>query len=97
MKIEEARTLANVLRNLHPLARSLRAIYERKCNGYHSQLAELRAEVRLTKLQKLADEWAALAGLTCYHQTDPRGVAIYLLDPSWKKPDSSYTSGIAIH
>lgn len=41
-----------------------------------------------------AEESAAMLGLKVYHQTDPRGWPIYLIDETMN--DSTYSSGIGI-
>jgi hypothetical protein len=89
----------NVYKRLIPVASQLHRIAERKCNGYadtdwgrKQEQRDIRKEANLlNKAISLADE----VGLYAYHQTDPRGVSLYLIDNSMN--DTNYNNGVAIY
>lgn len=80
-------------RQLWELQRSIHRIDENECNRSLTPREENRRE----RLVKEADSLAALLGLKCYHQSDPRGCALYLIPREWDHAtaQANYPSGIA--
>ena len=62
----------------------------RECNG---ELKDGAYERKNEKLERFAEELAEKMGLMAYHQTDPRGCALYI---GHDLTDLNYTKGIAI-
>lgn len=91
--------MINVYKRLLPVARQLNIIGVRQCNGYadtdwgrKQEARDSRKEANLlNKAISLADE----IGLQAYHQTDPRGVSLYLVTN--EMDSSNYSNGIAIY
>ena len=71
---------------LHKISGQLHRLNERSCNGYPNEKAEAR-------LWEQAQEIAAHYGLRAYHQTDPRGCALYLCEPG---QTDDYSRGYAV-
>ena len=98
-KIDQASLVVNVYRRLLPVSRQLRLIGERQCNGYANtdwgrkqEARDARKEAKLlNRAISLADE----IGLQAYHQTDPRGCALYLITNEMN--NTNYSNGIAIY
>jgi hypothetical protein len=98
-KIDNVRIVISVYKELIPVARQLQRIGERKCNGYANTDWGRKQEARDTKKEanllnraiSLADE----IGLQAFHQTDPRGVSLYLI--SNDMDDTNYSNGVAIY
>lgn len=99
MEINNVSLVINVYKRLLPVARQLNIIGVRQCNGYADTDWGRKQEARdakkeanlLNRAISLADE----IGLQAYHQTDPRGVSLYLVTN--KMNSSNYTNGIAIY
>ena len=97
--LQKAQTIIYVYKNLLPVARQLHLIGERQCNGYANTDWGRKQEARdakkeatlLNRAISLADE----IGLQAYHQTDPRGVALYLITN--EMDSTNYSNGIAIY
>jgi hypothetical protein len=97
--INQASLVINVYKRLLPVARQLNIIGVRQCNGYADTDWGRKQEARdnrkeanlLNKAISLADE----IGLQAYHQTDPRGVSLYLITN--EMDSSNYSNGIAIY
>ena len=49
-----------------------------------------RQEKRVTRLEERANTTALMYGLIAYHQPDPRGWSLYLLDKSEQHPEANY-------
>lgn len=98
-KLNQASLVINVYKRLLPVARQLNIIGVRQCNGYadtdwgrKQEARDSRKEANLlNKAISLADE----IGLQAYHQTDPRGVSLYLVTN--EMDSSNYSNGIAIY
>jgi len=73
-----AHQVAQTLQELQKIGRSLHIIYERQCNKPMMPEVEARVENRRNALQEKAWDLALYLGCAAYHQTDPRGCAIYL-------------------
>ena len=69
---------------LPPIARRLRKVFERQCNGHQTwdgredEAATLRDEKREARLIEQAREFATQCGAQLYVQGDPRGWPLYL-------------------
>jgi hypothetical protein len=89
----------NVYKRLLPVASRLHKIAERQCNGYTDTDWGRKQEARdVRKEASLLNKAISLAlevGLYIYHQTDPRGVSLYLIDNTMN--DTNYSNGIAIY
>lgn len=88
--------------DLVSISRQLHRLDERACNGYRDERDEKRDEKRVERLEALArgivaDAWrlhkSIPAGTEFYHQTDPRGCAVYIVPPGCK----DYSRGIGVH
>ena len=98
-KINQVSLVINVYKRLLPVARQLNIIGVRHCNGYADTDWGRKQEARdnrkeanlLNKAISLADE----IGLQAYHQTDPRGVSLYLVTN--EMDSTNYSNGIAIY
>lgn len=98
-KINNVSRVINVYKRLLPVARQLNNIGVRQCNGYANTDWGRKQEARdakkeanlLNKAISLADE----IGLQAFHQTDPRGVSLYLVTN--EMDSSNYSNGIAIY
>ena len=75
------------IRELPPIGRKLRRIFERQCNGYQTPAgtenvaAAKRDETLEELLTKRAQEIAGRVGASLYVQGDPRGAPLYLIFP----------------
>ena len=87
--LEDYRTFVNVYEALKPISRKLHKIAEADCNFGPND----KREIREAKLLETASVLAQQLGLQVYHQTDPRGCALYLVDA---ETGDNYTNGIAI-
>jgi len=99
MNIENTRLVINVYKQLIPVARQLHIIGVRKCNGYTDtdwgRKQEARDEKKEAKLLNRAISLADAIGLQVYHQTDPRGVSLYLITNDMDS--TNYSNGVAIY
>lgn len=89
--IEQVQLVINTYRQLEKISRSLRKSYENSCNFPLSK----RQQTREDNLQRKAEMLAIHLGLKAYHQTDPRGCALYLIDVDMD--ETNYDHGIAIY
>lgn len=103
--IESTENLWVAVPELQKISRSLSRLAESNCNGHWSYAEDgnepCRQERRETFLLAQAENLARALGATFFHQSDPRGAAIYLV---WPKdlPEgadirSCYTNGVAIY
>lgn len=98
-KINNVSVTISVYKKLLPVARQLHNIGIRQCNGYADTDWGRKQEQRdiakesnlLNKAISLADE----IGLQIFHQTDPRGVSLYLVTN--EMDSTNYSNGIAIY
>lgn len=87
--IDELRRVLYIIENLRKIAKSLHRLDENACNYGLTK----RQETREMHLETQAKELAHQIDLYAYHQGDPRGCSLYLVeDPN----DTEYTKGIAI-
>jgi hypothetical protein len=93
-------TVWPAVRELPPLARSLRHIFERQCNGFTDEAAEKRAARREELLTAQARELAKQVGAELYVQGDPRGCPLYLIFPgdvpAGEDVGAYYNRGVAV-
>ena len=83
-----------VIQQLELIAKKVHRIDENTCNGdFLSEHSEKRAETRLKNLLKTASELAERLGLAIYHQGDPRGCSLYLIE---KGQEDNYNRGVAL-
>ena len=98
-KLNNTSLVINVYKRLLPVARQLHAIGERQCNGYTDTDWGRKQEARdIKKEANLLNKAISLAdaiGLQVYHQTDPRGVSLYLITNEMNS--SNYSNGIAVY
>ncbi len=78
---------------LSKIARTLHKLDEGDCNG-RSERGQKRADTRSANLEREAQGIAADFGLKAYHQGDPRGCSLYLIEKGQR--DSYASEGIAI-
>lgn len=89
-QIQDLAYFVQVYEDLKKISKSLHTLDENHCNyGLTS-----RQETRITSLEKKAEDLAQRIGLHAYHQSDPRGCSLYLIDDTMN--DSTYNYGIAI-
>ena len=88
--INNLRRFAYVYDVLKKRAHSLNNLYCTACNGELTK----RQETKIKNLQDNAETLASSIGMKVYHQTDPRGASIYLIDKTMNA--SNYTDGICI-
>lgn len=91
MNIEDVRSVGYVYRELLPISRKLHRIAEANCNYGNTT----RRDNQETKLLAQAEALAQRIGLHAYHQGDPRGCALYLIDDTMI--DSTYSNGLAVY
>lgn len=98
-KLDNASLVIHVYRQLLPVSRQLRLIGERQCNGYANtdwgRRQEARDERKKANLLNKAISLADAIGLQIFHQTDPRGCALYLVTNEMDY--TNYSNGIAIY
>ena len=106
----DAEALRRISMTLHRWA-------ERECNGeiqrdegtgkpfvystYDGRKLYATADKETGALKRLGDILAKTPGLSYYHQSDPRGAALYILRPGdvpeGKEADSYYSRGIVVY
>ena len=91
MEITELNDAMWLIRRLQPIAKSLHRLDELACN----QELTSRQENKVQKLVNEANEAAANLRLKVYHQSDPRGCSLYVID--YSMDNTNYTNGVAIY
>jgi hypothetical protein len=76
---------------LRKIAKTLHSLDEHACNGYHSERAEKVAGTKEKKLMARAEAIAQKYGVHAFHQGDPRGASLYLVD-DLEAASSNYSS-----
>jgi len=89
MTIDKAKQFIYCYNELKKISHQLNRLYTARCTYELTN----RQEKRQSKLQDRADDLAVQLSFICYHQTDPRGASIYLIDATCK---GDYSRGIAI-
>ena len=90
--IRELRKVKTAFEKLAKIRDQLHRLDETSCNFGLTE----RQEKREAKLEKEAHEIAESLKLQSYHQGDPRGWSLYLLDRNDKEPELSYYHGLAV-
>ena len=90
MTINELSQAFAMYRELKRISNSLHRQDENACNYRLTP----RQEKRVEKLEAKAQELALVLGFKAYHQSDPRGCSLYLID--FTMDDTNYHRGIAI-
>jgi len=91
MKIEDINTSLWLYRRLMPIAKRISSIDLRECNHGITD----RLEKKRNKLIAEAEEITEQVGLKIYHQGDPRGCSLYIIDDTMDS--TTYNRGIAIN
>ena len=91
MEIKEIQQISYVWRELLKIGNSLHRLDENNCNYGLTE----RQKKRIKKLEEKAERLAESIGLKAYHQEDPRGCSLYLIDESMD--NSNYNQGVAIY
>lgn len=94
-QIQRTAQIINVYRRLQPIAKKLHKIDEDYCNVSFTEEQEIRIAKRAHQLFMQAQEFAEVIGLHAYHQSDPRGASLYLIDDSMGH--NNYNNGIAVY
>lgn len=95
-KLQQYSEAIELFRRLQPLAKTIHRLDESSCN-YELSKAQ---ETRLHNLLEKATHQAAIFGMRIYHQSDPRGASLYIMDytSDWKEDYKNYNSqGIAVY
>lgn len=82
--------VTTVFARLQKIAKTIHRLDENACNYELSKYQETRLENLLIEAQRLAE----ILDLDIYHQGDPRGCSLYLVDETMD--DSTYNRAIAI-
>ncbi len=90
-KIYEVRKICGVLKDLKGFARRLSKFDIHSCNVGLTIAQEKKVE----RIEDACSELAKKIGLKAYHQCDPRGCSLYLIDETMD--DTNYSRGIAIY
>lgn len=77
----------DIIINLLSISKSLNKSYCFSCSYPQTDEQEKRRDKREARLEQSAKELAALIGLHCYIQHDPRGYAVHLMSDSDIKYD----------
>jgi hypothetical protein len=92
MNINSDSAVIEAYRRLLPIAHKLHKIAEANCNYEESKARATRERNLLTEAEIIAG-WI---GYKVYHQTDPRGCSLYLVEKR-EGASANYTNGIAIY
>ena len=92
MNIRELSSGIEIYRRLQKIAKTVHTLDENACN-YELLKAQ---ETRLTNLLVEAEKQAQIIGLHIYHQSDPRGCSLHLVE-SLENAYTDYTNGIAVY
>ncbi len=95
---ETLRAWQSYQKNLARIAKRLHKLDEKACNFGESP----RDEKAVQKLMEEAELIAQAFGLQAYHQSDPRGMALYLMPNDWENGENgsveqNYNQGICIN
>jgi len=92
--IDNAKQLLAVMGEVSRLARAVHKIDEKACNMDLSKRDDSRRDNALLRIGELARPY----GWVLFHQSDPRGLPVYLVPKDWPcdKVRSQYNEGIGI-
>jgi hypothetical protein len=92
-KLKLLRMWNNDLSRLSAIAKTLHRMAETDCNYACSTIGQKMAETKEKNLIKEANEIVKHYGFIAYHQGDPRGCSLYIIEPGM---ESHYNDGIAV-
>lgn len=92
MKPNELYHIIYSYKELKKIANSLSNLDTQDCNVGLTPVQEKRETKLITKAETLAQN----IGLHAYHQSDPRGCSLYLVENDPKDARSNYTNGFAV-
>ena len=91
MSIEELRRAQYVFEECRKISRILHRLDETACNYGLTPTQEKRVK----KLETAAEELAQRLSLHAYHQGDPRGASLYLINDTLN--DTNYSNGVCLY
>ena len=94
MKTHELARIIFIVDKLKKLSRSINRIDCQLCNGFKTEKESSKVEQRRYKLINEAKELAKGLGLYIYHQSDPRGCSLYLINKIMD--ENTYNHGVAL-
>ena len=80
-----------VFQKLLPIAKKLNEIDCDICNQGSNPDLEQESELYMEEAQEICES----IGLKAFHQTDPRGVSLYIIDDTMN--DTNYTNGMPVY
>ena len=96
MRLCNIRYARYAFKRLASISKSINRIDCNSCNGYHDEKDEISDDKRRDRLLNMAKDIAKeYLELEIYHQSDPRGYSLYLVDATCNNA-SNYTNGVAI-
>ena len=87
MKLEKFRITYHIIEELKKISRKLHYLDTKNCNTGLNE----REEKRIKKLEQEAKRLAKCINLKVYHQRDPRGATLYVIESGME-----YCKGVAI-
>jgi hypothetical protein len=90
-KIDILKRTVYQIDHLRRISRAIARIDTAECNS----ALPARSSARRDTLLKDAQDIAASMGFCAFHQSDPRGCSLYLIDKSMGRDD--YTTGLALY
>jgi len=93
LTINELYQVIDAHKKLVHLSNRLNRLDTQECNG---ELKQGEYERKIELVETKSDNVAEILGFTTYHQSDPRGCSLYLIEKSETKPDLNYTNGFAV-
>jgi hypothetical protein len=84
---------------LQKISRRLHRLDERACDGFASDQDSERHDARVAAVKRQAEKIAGYYGYIAYHQSDPRGWSLYLVNPEHLGThaiDAVYDRGLAV-
>ena len=96
---QELKRFLYMFKELQKISRKIGLIDVKQCNGYNEEKNEISDQEKQDKLLNRADEIAKEFNLRAYHQGDPRGNSLYLVDESEfiKGSNCDYMNGISVY
>ncbi len=91
MKIDKVREIIGVTKDLLKYSKQLTRLDVKSCNVGLTD----RDDEKVKKIELECEALASKIGLKAYHQCDPRGCSLYLIDNTMN--DTNYNRGIAIY
>jgi hypothetical protein len=93
MNLNDAKRMMATMTEINRLARSIHRCDEINCNRTTTPREDARRDRALARIEELAQPY----GWRVYHQSDPRGASVYLVERSWdaEMVSSRYNEGLA--